>query len=79
MINVTILHLSFGKSRAKCFGPKIKMETILIDPKTGKETKKQRALRIAETQNGRKLRTRQVQSKRRKLTEKAVRMAERGA
>ena len=51
----------------------------VIDPKTGKETKVQRALRIAETQNGRKLRTRQVQSKRRKLTEKAIRMAEKGA
>ena len=52
MINVTILHLSVGKSRAKCFGPKIKMETILIDPNTGKETKVQRALRIAETHMG---------------------------
>lgn len=77
MINVTILHLSFGKSRPK-YCPKIKMETILIDPNTGKESRAQRALRIAETQNGRKLRTRQVQSKRRKLTEKAVRMAEKG-
>ena len=79
MIEVTVIHLSFGKSRPKFAHPKIKMDTILIDPNTGKETRAQRAVRISETQNGRKLRTRQVQSKRRKLTEKAVRMAERGA
>lgn len=80
MIEITVIHLSFaGKTRPKFPRPKIKLETIVIDPNTGKETKAQRAARIAETQNGRKLRTRQVQSKRRKLTEKAVRMAERGA
>ena len=79
MIEVTVIHLSFGKSRPKFAHPKIKKDTILIDPNTGKETRVQRAVRIAETQNGRKLRTRQVQSKRRKLTEKAVRMAEKGA
>lgn len=79
MIEVTVIHLSFGKSRPKFAHPKIKMDTILIDPNTGKETRAQRAVRISETQNGRKLRTRQVQSKRRKLTEKAVRMAEKGA
>lgn len=79
MIEVTVIHLSFaGKARPKFARPKIKMETIVIDPNAGKETKAQRAARIAETQNGRKLRTRQVQSKRRKLTEKAVRMAEKG-
>lgn len=75
MIEVTVVHLSGARKTL----PKIKMETILIDLNTGKETRVQRALRIAETQNGRKIRTRQVQSKRRKLTEKAVRMAERGA
>ena len=74
MIEVTIIRLSNARKSL----PKIKSEKILIDLKTGKETRVQRALRIAETQNGRKLRTRQVQSKRRKLTEKAVRMAERG-
>lgn len=80
MIEITVIHLSFaGKARPKFARPKIKMETIVIDPNAGKETKAQRAARIAETQNGRKLRTRQVQSKRRKLTEKAVRMAEKGA
>ena len=79
MIEVTVIHLSFGKSRPKFAHPKIKMDTIFIDPNTGKETRAQRAVRIAETQNGRKLHTRQVQSKRRKLTEKAVRMAEKGA
>ena len=79
MIEVTVIHLSFGKSRPKFAHPKIKMDTIFIDPNTGKETRAQRAVRISETQNGRKLRTRQVQSKRRKLTEKAVRMAEKGA
>jgi hypothetical protein len=76
MIEVTIIRLSNAR---KSLPKIIKFEKILIDPKTGKETKVQRAARIAETQNGRKLRTRQVQSKRRKLTEKAVRMAEKGA
>ena len=67
MIEVTVIHLSFGKSRPKFAHPKIKMDTIFIDPNTGKETRAQRAVRISETQNGRK------------LTEKAVRMAEKGA
>jgi len=74
MIEVTVAHLSGSKTL-----PKIKMEKIHIDLNTGKETRVQRAARITETQNGRKLRTRQVQSKRRKLTEKAVRMDEKGA
>lgn len=73
MIEVTIVRLSRNPRKL----PKIRV--ISIDLNTRKETKVQRAARIAETQNGRKLRTRQVQSKRRKLTEKAVRMAEKGA
>lgn len=75
MIEITVVRLSGTRKDL----PKINVEKILIDLNTGKETRVQRAARIAETQNGRKLRTRQVQSKRRKLTEKALRMAEKGA
>lgn len=42
----------------------------------GKETKAQRAIRIAETNNGRTTRTRTVPDKKRKKLEKARRMAE---
>ena len=75
MIEITVVRLSGTRKDL----PKTNVEKILIDLNTGKETRVQRAARIAETQNGRKLRTRQVQSKRRKLTEKALRMAEKGA
>jgi hypothetical protein len=55
------------------------VERITISIDVAKESRAQRSARIAETQNGRKLRTRSVPSKRRKLVEKAVKMAERGA
>lgn len=72
MIEITICKGIGGK-----LPPKVERITISID--VAKETNAQRSARIAETQNGRKLRTRSVPSKRRKLVEKAVKMAERGA
>lgn len=56
--------------------PNVERITISID--VAKETNAQRSARIAETQNGRKLRTRSVPNKRRKLVEKAVKADERG-
>lgn len=50
--------------------------TIDID-NNGKETKAQRRVRIAESENGRKLRTRSVPDKRRKKLDKARRGDER--
>lgn len=72
MINITICKGIGGE-----LPPKVERITISID--VAKESRAQRSARIAETQNGRKLRTRSVPSKRRKLVEKAVKMAERGA